>query len=453
MENLAEKLNKEPREVRERLKFIAHLAKEFNFPVYVVGGFVRDLILDIDDFDLDIVVEGDAIGLARELSLRLNADFIKHKRFGTATVVTQDAVKLDLATAREEDYEQPASLPRVRSGSIRDDLKRRDFSINAMAVDISEGGFGRLVDFFKGREDLRNKRLRVLHNKSFIDDPTRILRAIRFEQRFDFKIDRPTLRLIQEARKKEMLEKVHPHRLRDELILILKEPDPTKGIRRISKLYGFKFLQRDLHIDSQTFILLKQINGIYAWFKDNFSHKHRPKVERWLLYLMVLLENLDEHRLGLTLREFAFHKNDLKKIISFKADAAKAIAKLKGASSPSSVQRILSWLSYEVLLLLLLKTEDEELKKKIRDFLFVYSQIRTHLSGDELKELGMLPGPDFKKILKQLLYAKLDGKFTTKEEELCYLKTLISRIDTSTTLSINPEQTPGFSLGCVERVD
>lgn len=425
VENLAEKLNNEPQIVRQRLVLIACLSREMGFSVYAVGGFVRDLILEIDDFDLDIVVEGDAIALARELSQRLEADFTKHKRFGTATLITKDGVKLDLATAREELYEQPAALPKVRPGSIKDDLKRRDFSINAMAVDISEGGFGRLVDFFGGREDLFNKRIRVLHDLSFIDDPTRILRAIRFEQRFDFKIDPQTLKLLGQARKMRMLERVHKHRLRDELSLILKEPFPLKAIRRIHSLYGLKFIHPALRIDNDTFSLLRQAERVCRWFRDNFAHHHKHRVDGWLLYLAVLLEGLELNSLEAVLREFAFHKNDVKKIIFFKTSSGNVIKRLKGISRPSAIYKILFGLSCTELLMALLKSADKEARGKIQDYLGAYSGLRIHLSGEELKELGMPPGPDFKKILRQLLYAKLDGKFFTKEEELHYLKTRI----------------------------
>src|SRR3989338_948177 len=184
MENLNEKLKSCSSEILARLKFIAALAGEFNYPVYIVGGFVRDLILGVEDFDLDIVIEGDGIHFAKELSHRLKADFIKHRRFQTATIVIKDkthpqvkifgsGIKIDIATARKEIYEQPAALPKVSPGTIKEDLGRRDFSINAMALSISENTFGQLVDFYDSREDLGNKRIRVLHPLSFIDDPTR----------------------------------------------------------------------------------------------------------------------------------------------------------------------------------------------------------------------------------------------------------------------------------------
>lgn len=424
MENLADKLNQEPPEVIRSLRLISGIAGELGYPVYAVGGFVRDTILGVDDFDLDIVVEGDGIRLTRELSRKLNVDWIAHKRFGTATIDIPGEVKikLDVATARKEMYDSPAALPRVSFGSIKDDLKRRDFTINAMAVDISQDSFGRLVDFFSGRKDLRDKVLKVMHNLSFIDDPTRILRAIRFEQRFDFRIEPRTLKLIKESLSKGMLERVHKHRLRDELILILKEPDPLKCLRRITSLRGFTFIHPGLSVDKKTFALLKRIDELYEWFADNFVHKHKHKVQKWLLYLIVLLQDLSSLQLKRTLQSFAFHNEDIQKVISFKKDTAKIISQLKKKTLASGIHKILFPLSYEVVLLMLLKAKDDQVKRKIQDFLRVYSGIQIHLRGDELKELGISPGPDFKRILREILYAKLDGKFSTKEEELVYLK-------------------------------
>ena len=424
MENLADKLNREPSEVLRSLKLIGAIAGEFGYPVYAVGGFVRDIILGVEDFDLDIVVEGDGINFTRELSRKLNVGWTAHTRFKTATIHIPGEVKikLDVATARQEIYDSPAALPRVSFGSIKDDLRRRDFTVNAMALDISRDNFGRLVDFFNGRGDLRDKVLRVMHNLSFIDDPTRILRAVRFEQRFGFRIEPFALRLIKESLAQGMLERVHKHRLRDELILILKEPSPVKSLRRIAKLRGFRFIHSSLNIDQKTFALLKRVDELYKWFAENFVHKHKHKVEKWLLYLIVLLENLSVPELKKTLHSFAFHKNDIQKVISFKKDTAKVISKLKKEIPASGIHKILFPLSYEVVLLMLLKAKDVQIKRKIQDFLRAYSGTQIHLRGDELKELGLRPGPDFKLILKELLDAKLDGKFSTKEEELVYLK-------------------------------
>jgi tRNA nucleotidyltransferase (CCA-adding enzyme) len=426
MENLSEKLSKQPKEVLERARLITQIAEELKCPVYVVGGFVRDMILGLKDFDLDIVVEGEGMDFARELSQRLKGSkCVRHRQFGTATVVAEDKTKIDIATARKEIYEHPACLPKVVPGTIRDDLTRRDFSINAMALDVSRERFGKLVDFFNGREDLKKKIIRVLHDVSFIDDPTRILRAIRFEQRFNFAIEAHTLKLIREASDLHMLEHVHDHRLRDELILILKEPKAISCIKRVNRLCGFRFIHNDLRIGQKAISSLEKIRKLYIWFEENFFH--RRKVELWMLYLAILLEALDARQLGIILSEFAFRKGEARITLSFKEQAGKVLSRLKAVTSPSQIYRILEGLSYETILLILHMAMVKDVRQKIIDFLRLYSASRIFISGHELKEQGIPQGPRFKEILRELLYAKLDGKFNTKEEELLYLKEKILR--------------------------
>lgn len=420
MKSLSERLKKQPPEVLARLRFIGKAARELGYPAYVVGGFVRDLLLGVEDYDLDIVVEGDGIDFAQELSSHLHCGFVKHKQFGTATLITHDKVKIDLATARQETYEYPASLPKVKPCAIKDDLARRDFTINALALGISEDNFGTLVDFFDAGEDLNKKVIRVLHDLSFIDDPTRILRAIRFEQRFGFAIERHTLRLLKDAAKKQMLQKVHKHRLRDELILILKEPQAFKCLKRINTLCGFAFIESGFRLKKNTLPGLKEMGEIYAWFRANFPHQH--KVELWLLYLTVLLEHLDGQQLRKVLREFAFRKYEMDAVIIFKEKSSAILSRLKTPIAPSGIYKILHPLPYEALLCIFVKARDKKVKDKIKNFLFTYRGIQIHLNGQELQAMGMAPGPQFKQILSQLLYAKLDGKFKTKEEELLYLQ-------------------------------
>ncbi len=181
-------LQRLPKEIQDLIYLSSEVAAANHFRAFLVGGFVRDLVLQVKNLDLDIVVEGDGIKFAEDIVDFLKARVVKHSRFGTATVTLSAAVKIDVASARVECYPAPACLPQVKNGSIKEDLKRRDFSINAMAISINKKDFGRLIDFFDGINDLRKSKIRVLHDLSFIDDPTRILRAVRFEIRYGFAI-------------------------------------------------------------------------------------------------------------------------------------------------------------------------------------------------------------------------------------------------------------------------
>jgi tRNA nucleotidyltransferase (CCA-adding enzyme) len=225
-----------PEELLAVIGLIADTAKENSSKAFLVGGFVRDILLGVSNLDLDIVVEGSGINTARAFADRNHSSCVVHEGFGTATVSMPDAVKVDFATARKEVYKKPGALPSVRFDTLREDLFRRDFTINAMAIAIAKDDCGRLIDFFGGQKDLADKKIRILHDKSFIDDPTRMLRAVRFEQKLNFKIEPHTQRLLKEALANNMLEAVGKRRLDKEIALILKEECSKKIFKRIKEL-------------------------------------------------------------------------------------------------------------------------------------------------------------------------------------------------------------------------
>ena len=203
--NLAKKMKNTLPKIIGLLVLIGDMAQERHYAAFVVGGFVRDLIMGVRNYDIDIVIEGKAIEFSKAFADKVKGSLVIHRKFGTATVVMPwgilkgERFKLDLATARKEKYERPAALPDVEFSSLRNDLYRRDFTINAMAVALNRSNFGQLIDFFDGQRHLREGVISVLHKGSFIDDPTRIFRAVRFEQRYGFKIDKHTERLIKTA--------------------------------------------------------------------------------------------------------------------------------------------------------------------------------------------------------------------------------------------------------------
>lgn len=418
-------LNKLPKEIQDLIYVACDIASKNNMPVYLVGGFVRDLFLGVKNLDLDIVVEGDGISFAEDFAKRLNAKFIQHRRFGTASVVINHHFKVDIATARCESYPEPASLPLVAPGTLKDDLARRDFTINAMAISISGDNFGRLIDLFNGRDDIRRKKIRVLHDLSFIDDPTRILRAIRFEQRYNFKIERHTLRLFKNALSLRALNKTGPHRLRDEIILILKEPHPIRYIKRIDKLIGFSFISPQFHFSKKTASFLRSIERQILWFKNKTPRKRT--LDTWLIYLIGLINNMPTKHIKAFCKRFAFSKGEIKRILSYKKIIVRLKDRLKKKIPPSQIYKCLEPLSYEVILLLNAKYKDKILRKNIKDFFNIYNGIRIHTRGSDLVKLAISPGPDYKNILKETLYAKLDGKINTKEEELEFIKRLIKQ--------------------------
>jgi len=453
-------VNKLPKELKDLIRLASRIASIKRMPVYLVGGFVRDLLLGVGNLDLDIVVEGSGIEFAEELADSLKARLIRHRRFGTATILyirgqktapfrvrinngrsvfrskkpwtsasgasLKPHLKIDIASARREFYPEPAHLPVVSPGTLKDDLFRRDFTINSMAISINRENFGKLIDFFKGKPDLDNKKIRILHKVSFIDDPTRILRAIRFETRYDFRIEPETLQLLKKAIRQKMLEKVHPQRTRDDLILMLKEKHPLREIRRLDQLVGFDFISPHTVISKKTYTLLNSLEKEINWFK-NIYHNRRL-LDSWLMYFMGLIDSLDTRKVKDICRKFAFRKGEEKRILSYKNIKDKLISGLNRKEvKPSKIFSFFEPLSYEVILLLKAKYNHPRIQKHIEDFFKYYNSTRICICGEDLYKLGMLPGPGYKKIFSKVMDAKLNGLVRTKREELLLIEKLIKK--------------------------
>ncbi len=418
-------LKRLPKEILDLIYLARDVACSNNMPVYLVGGFVRDLLLGVKNLDLDIVVEGDGIKFAEDFAGRLKAKLTRHTRFGTATILfNKPHLKIDIASSRREFYPEPAHLPLVTGGALKDDLFRRDFSINAMAISISYDNFGKLLDLFGGKADLDNKKIRILHNLSFMDDPTRILRAIRFEKRYNFRIEPKTLKLIKEAIKLKMLENVEPQRIRDELILTLKEKHPIKEIRRLQSLGGVNFISQHAAISKKTYKLLYSIERQISWFEGEC--RHRRILDAWLIYFIGLIDFLAIRDVKSICKKFAFRKGEEKRILGYKKINRKFILGLnKEEIKPSGIFAFFEPLSYEVIILLKAKYRNPGIQEHIEKFFKEYNGTRIHISGDDLRRLGVAPSSDYQKIFKKVLNAKLDGLVKTKEDELTLIKKLI----------------------------
>ncbi|MDD2927380.1 MAG: hypothetical protein PHE30_00825 [Candidatus Omnitrophica bacterium] len=416
-------LEKIPEELQGLINKVHNTAVRKNTEAYLVGGFVRDLILGVKNLDLDIVIEGDGLKFAQDFADSLGVKVTLHRQFGTATVFARSGLKIDFSSSRREHYPSPAHLPLVEEGSLRDDLFRRDFTLNAMAIGLKDG---RLVDYYGGLDDLRHKVIRVLHPLSFIDDPTRIFRAVRFEQRYDFKIEPRSLQLLKEALRLGLLERIHPHRTRTDLILILKEKDPIKEIKRIEKLAGFDFILPQLKISPKTYAFLKAIKREISYFHKNYTER-RP-LDTWVIYLIGLLDVLEAKKIKKICAKFGLRKGEKKRLLSYKRFQGRFIADLSRASiKPARIFGLLEPLSYETILALRAKYNNPVFKRNITDFLDIYNGMRISVSGNDLAGLGVLPGPRYRKIFTQVLKAKLNSQVRNKEEELALIKQLLRK--------------------------
>lgn len=255
-------IQKLPENIIELLESAGRYAENMGFRAFVVGGLVRDLILNHENFDIDLVIEGEGMKFAGELARKYSAHVRYHNKFGTAVLTFADGYKLDVATARTEIYEHPAALPRVWPGSINDDMYRRDFTINTLAINLNPEHFGKLLDLFNARKDIKRKLIRVMHDLSFIDDPTRVFRAVRFEQRFGFKITRSTKELIKDTVAMNLFAKLGGYRISSELKLVLQEKDPLSVLKRLEELGIIGLIRPKAGRNKEVKRLLDKIDGM-----------------------------------------------------------------------------------------------------------------------------------------------------------------------------------------------
>jgi len=418
------RLKKLSPQFKKVLKSTSTLSRSFGYKIYLVGGVARDLILRKEVFDLDIVVEGDAIKLASRLSKQLKGEFIRHHCFGTATVKWQGH-KIDFVTARCESYPHWGALPRVRPSSLAQDLLRRDFTINAMAISLNKSDYGKLIDIYGGLPDLKKGFIRVLHDQSFLEDPTRILRAIRFQQRFKFRFHPQTFKLLKAALKAKALKLVNLHRLRNELILILKEPKPYGYIKKLQQLEKFSFIDKGLRLKDKDLKLFLGIEKTLSHYQRGF--KNPRQLETWTIYLAGILVNFSLKKIKTILHNFGFKKGERIIVTSIKEGLAK-IKRLDSKLKAKAVHQILDQYSLEAILFFYAYYPKIKLRKNIEYFLNELIHSRITLRGRDLKELGFAPQVLYGKILRSLSYAKLNKSLNTKDDEIKEARRIFKRL-------------------------
>jgi tRNA nucleotidyltransferase (CCA-adding enzyme) len=413
-----------PDRIHNLLIEFGRVGDALGFSVYAVGGFVRDLLLKVENFDVDIVVEGDGIRLAEEFEKKVPCRIRTHKKFGTAIILFPDGLKVDVATARWEFYDSPAALPTVEKASIKTDLYRRDFTINTLAIQLNPRAFGELIDFFGGVKDIKEKVIRVLHNLSFVEDPTRVFRAIRFEQRFGFQIGKHTQNLMKNAVKVGFLERLSGGRVLAELILILQEGDPLPALKRMRDFNLFHFLHPSLKFDEQAEVLFEQIHHVISWFDLLFLEQ---QYERWLIYFYGLIDLLKEEEKEALCQRLAMNEKLKKTVRERKLQADQALLQIFSwinadrRPKRSEIYDILDPLSIESKLFMMAKTTQVATRRYISLYFTQLKDTKPLLKGRDLIEMGMKSGPSIKKTLAGLLKARLDEQVITRQDEMDYI--------------------------------
>jgi tRNA nucleotidyltransferase (CCA-adding enzyme) len=410
-----------PREAIRTLKEMGELAESLHFKAYAVGGFVRDLLLRHPNLDVDVVIEGDGIEFARAFAEEHTVRVRAHKKFNTAVLIFPDGQRVDIATARFEYYQYPAALPTVEFGSLKMDLYRRDFTINTLAIALNPNSFGYLIDFFGGQRDLKEKVIRVLHNLSFVEDPTRILRAIRFEQRFGFRIGKQAVALIRTAVRMGLIQKLGGRRMFHEIQLILREDDPSPALKRMAEFGVLAVVSAKMRFDQRMEELFQRLKELISWYQLSFLDE---PLERWWVYLLGLFSGLAREELEEVWKRLQLAPNQKERLL-WTYDKVEEL--LRGFFQlpdhrPSDIYRALQPLRPEELLYMMARTQKEATTRAISHYFHRYRHVSTELRGKDLKALGIPPGRTYRIMLDELLDVRLNGEIKNRQEEEAFLQ-------------------------------
>ena len=385
--------------------------------VYLVGGAVRDVLMGEPNFDVDIAVEGDGIALGQALARELGGRVVPHEKFGTAIVLYGDGGRVDVATARTEFYDYPGALPTVEQASIRQDLYRRDFTINAMAVSLKGADFGRLVDYFGGHRDLAGGVVRVLHNLSFIDDPTRIFRAVRYETRYGFRMDAHTFGLAKACVEMDLVGELSSARVRDELQALLSEERVGDSVRRMAELGIDRSIHPHLAADEEAVRLIEAV--------DSLREAYAPEAPAWRLRLAVLARRLSSTEVLDWAERLKLRRRDAERIADAVAVAPRLRDLVGATKEPAALwQRVAPHDPDGALLAL--ATSKGRARKRLERYFEELRDVTLEISGGDLAELGLGESPQVGAVLEELRRRKLNGELDGRAAEIEAAKQLLS---------------------------
>ncbi len=399
-------------EIFKRVKSIGEICEGMSYSCYLIGGTVRDMILKVPQIDIDIVTEGDITSLITNISKKLRLKRVLRSQFGTTKIIFEDNLSFDIAQTRKESYPYPASLPVVEKSTLGEDIKRRDFTINTLLMGITKKDFGKIFDYLDGMNDIETGIIRVLHNKSFIDDPTRIFRAFRFKGRLSFRFDRKTKKLIDNAIKIGIIKKLTPQRIRREIFLSLKEKRWHKIVLEFSR----SGLLREIGIKNK--IARRTINSFEKKLRDFIDIKGNMELTK----LLIITENAKKKEIETFSQRVGLKKKETLFLLEMRNKKRWILTSLsKKEISPKEIYWLLKLIPSDGLIYLIIKG-DTQTRKKIKLYLDNLKDMKAKIKGEDLKKLGFKEGPLYKKILKMVLDEKLNGGLTTKKEEIEFVR-------------------------------
>jgi tRNA nucleotidyltransferase (CCA-adding enzyme) len=416
-----------PAPLLQLIQKASQMAAQMDFSLYVVGGFVRDLLLETPTWDLDLVVEGNAIALARRLQKSVGGRVKSHARFGTAKLILDEQSfpipYLDFVTARTEFYEHPTALPQVERSSIKLDLHRRDFTINTLAICLDPDRYGELLDFYGGEQDLKRGLIRVLHSLSFVEDPTRMLRAARLEQRLGFRLEERTAELIGNAL--DLLDRTTGERIRHELYLILAEEAPEEALCRLDDLGVLAQIHPKLRCDDwlrDRFFRLRESLEAGGW--ESTTGDQQPETS--ILYLALLTYRLSAPDLESLAKRLKIASEDVTLLRQVNR-LLFSTSELVKEHQPSAIYRLLKHYSGPAIFVMSIATDSESVRERLELHHRTLRFVEPEIDGDYLKAMGQRPSPLFGHILSALRDARLDGEVSSLEEEKAFVEELLAK--------------------------
>ncbi len=404
---------------QKALKICSELADKLSIPIYLVGGAVRDLILGNKTFDIDITVEDNAIEFARILR-KENSDICRiietHDDFKTAKVIIQtddNAVKIDIASTRKEIYPAPAALPvLVATGcTIEEDLSRRDFSINAMAMSLNKETFCLLTDPFNGYKDIKEKTVKILHNLSFIKDPTRIIRGLKFRVRFGFQLDNTTKSLQKACLESGLFSGLCGERIKAEIKQTFNLNNP-KCFEKFAEEKAILLVDKDIFLAEKARNIANETHKIISEYSEKISRAEFI----WLIYLGVLISEFNSDKITDIAGKLYLSGLETEILLGSKCilNSQEELAK---AQTNFEIYEKLEGYFPESSLIALANSQNGKFKENIKLYLKDLKDIQIYTNGKMLIESGLMPGPVFGEILREILKGKVNGKINTKEDE------------------------------------
>lgn len=407
-----------PDHIHEILLAIGSLASEMGYSAYLAGGIVRDMLLGRRRLDIDVAIEGDAIKLGRELATRTGAVLKGATRFGTCKIYSKAFGVIDLSSTRKETYRGPGALPDVEPAGICEDLRRRDYTINAMAVCLNPGRYGQLIDPFGGRRDLKKGLLRVLHQRSFIDDPTRILRGIRIAARYSFRFEPRTRNYLKQALEGGCLSTISGPRIFNELRLICSEESPRAAMILL-KRFGII----ELLFGSQVRIQAQDLRRIEASLAAFRKWTHPGEISPWIVWFACFFKGLSGRKFLDTVKYFNMPREvrNACEAVSKISLHCKDLIKRKG--DPYLVTTMLEDIPIEAIVHLY--ASQPASRSLIKRFLVEWRHVKPSLRGKEIAELGARAGPEIGRIAREIRKLKIQGRISSRHEEMEIAKKMV----------------------------